>query len=72
MMRYASLFLKALGYTAPYFWIEVLSGFVKLLVWAIGVSEGAGASHFCRVALIPQPLLPRREKGGRIKVPLPP
>jgi len=31
-----------------------------------------GASHFCRVALIPQPLLPRREKGGRIKVPLPP
>jgi len=35
-------------------------------------ADRTGASHFCRVALIPQPLLPRREKGGRIKVPLPP
>jgi len=36
-MRYALLLLKALGYTAPYFWIEVLSGFIKLLVSAIRV-----------------------------------
>ena len=45
-MRYALLFLKALGYTAPYFLIEVLSGFVKLLVCAIGVGEGAIGSRY--------------------------
>jgi hypothetical protein len=43
MVHYTSLFLKALGYTSPYFWIEVLSGFVKLLVRAIGVYEKLGA-----------------------------
>jgi len=46
MMRYTSLFLNALGYTAPYFLIEVLSGFVKLLVSAIGVGEGAIGSRY--------------------------
>jgi len=31
MVRYASLFLKVLGYTTPYFWIGFLRGVVKLL-----------------------------------------
>jgi hypothetical protein len=30
-----------------------------------------GASQFCKSSLIPQPLLPRREKGSRIGSPSP-
>jgi len=29
------------------------------------------ASQFCKLALIPQPLLPEREKGSRIQSPSP-
>jgi len=36
--------------------------------WSMGVRYSA--SQFCKLALIPQPLLPKREKGGRIQSPL--